>query len=345
MYSIKIKDDHKLLTSEHYNYIFNYKTGFFARWGKTKEIDPDFSPFGPEIADIEITTKCDGINGKVCKFCYKANTPEGINMSFETFKSIFDKLPNTLTQIAFGADSHATSNPDLWKMMEYCISNGVIPNITVADIDDSTADNLSKYCGAVAVSAYFDQGIDACYNSVKKLTDRGMKQVNIHCFVSEQTYDNTITLIEDIKRDERLSNLNAVVFLSLKKKGRGVNYSCLSNEKFKVLVDNCFKNYINFGFDSCSCNKFVESVKDKETFKQMEICAEPCESFGMFSMYISADGIYYPCSFCEGIGDFKDGIDMVNVNDFLKEVWYHPLINKYRDIMIKSGRMCPIYNI
>lgn len=247
MYTIKIKGDEKFLISKDYNYFFNKKTGFFARWGKTKDDDPDYSPFGPEIADIEVTTKCDGINGKVCSFCYKANTPNGINMSFETFKGIFDKLPNTLTQIAFGADSHAASNPDLWKMMEYCRDNGVIPNITVADITDETADKLAKYCGAVAVSAYFEQDIDACYNSVKKLTDRGMNQINIHCFISEETYKDAMVLLNDVKSDIRLSKLNAIVFLSLKKKGRGVKYNTLSNDKFKTIIDKCMSEILISG--------------------------------------------------------------------------------------------------
>lgn len=345
-YSILEKDNVKCLISEEYNYMFNYKTGFFARWGRTKESDPDYSFFGPEIADIEITTKCDGINGKVCSFCYKANTPNGINMSFDTFKNIFDKLPKTLTQIAFGADSHATSNPDLWKMMDYCRENKVIPNITVADISDETADNLAKYVGATAVSYYPQQDKNACYNSVKKLTDRDMNQINIHCFISEETYEDAMNLLSDVKTDIRLSKLNAIVFLSLKKKGRGVNYHSLSNEKFKVLVDKCLNENISFGFDSCSCNKFVESVKDNPKYEKLATCSEPCES-SIFSMYISAEGIYYPCSFCENV---KEGIDMTKITDFMKDVWYSDKVKEFRKHLLGNKdsngyRKCPVYNI
>lgn len=39
----------KLICSKEYNYRFDKETVFFARWGKTKEEDPLFSPFGPEI--------------------------------------------------------------------------------------------------------------------------------------------------------------------------------------------------------------------------------------------------------------------------------------------------------
>ena len=48
-----------------YNYDF-YDNGMFLRWGYTKDHDPDFSPIGPEIADIEVSTICNGPNGTPC---------------------------------------------------------------------------------------------------------------------------------------------------------------------------------------------------------------------------------------------------------------------------------------
>jgi SAM-dependent methyltransferase len=189
---VKTTNTKKLRTcrSEGYNFIFNKTNGNFARWGKTLEDDPQVAPMN-EILDCEITTICHGVPNKdgiktPCAFCYKSNTPKGKNMSFETFKGIIDKMPWTL-QVAFGADSECTSNPDIWKMMAYCRKKDIVPNITVANISDETADELTKYCGAVAVSRYFNK--DICYDSVKKLTDRGMKQINIHALVSNETYD------------------------------------------------------------------------------------------------------------------------------------------------------------
>lgn len=168
------RSDVKCFRSEHYNYNYDKASGYFMRWGKTSEDDPQFSPFGPEIWDCEVTTICGGISKQgPCRFCYKGNTPIGMNMSFDTFKRTFNKFPKVLTQIAFGADAKCESNPDLWKMMEYAHLNGIVPNITVAEISDDVADNLAKYCGAVAVS-YYDK--DTCFDSIKKLTDRGMKR-------------------------------------------------------------------------------------------------------------------------------------------------------------------------
>jgi len=175
-YKIIDNDNVKICISPDYHFFFDKKTGYFMRWGKTKDDDPQWSPFGPELLDIEVTTKCEGVpnlNGvrSPCKFCYKSNTPHGKNMSFETFKNVIDKVrkSGTLTQIALGACSTLTNNPDLWKMMVYCREVGIIPNITCADISDDVADKLVKYTGAVACSLYENKNI--CYDSIKKLTD------------------------------------------------------------------------------------------------------------------------------------------------------------------------------
>ena len=82
-----------------YNYTYDKISGLFRRWGETYDDDPEYSPAGPEILDLEIS-----VNGcpNNCKFCYKSNSNESaVNMTFETFKSIIDKMPKTLTQIAF----------------------------------------------------------------------------------------------------------------------------------------------------------------------------------------------------------------------------------------------------
>ena len=65
----------KIFKSTDYHYLFNLNTGFFARWGKATNEDPEYSKFGPEILDIEISTIC----SNECSFCYKSNTQEGTN--------------------------------------------------------------------------------------------------------------------------------------------------------------------------------------------------------------------------------------------------------------------------
>lgn len=333
----------KIVKSDDYNYIFSLQNGFFMRWGKTTNDDPDFAP-APELLDIEVTTKCSGISSRgPCSFCYKSNTPNGKNMSFDTFKTILDKFPNILTQVAFGADSHCTSNPDIWKMMEYAREKSIIPNITVAEIDDNTADKLATHCGAVAVSFYGDK--DICYNSVKRLTDRNLSQVNIHVMLSKETLQNVYTIMKDYKSDERLNNLKSIIILGLKQKGRGNSHTLSSNDDFKQIVDYSIKNNISIGFDSCSAHKYMNVIQNYPDLKESaKLYVEPCEST-CFSSYINVDGDFYPCSFCENIPGWEHGIHVPSVNNFIKDVWNNPKTIEFRNNLLKNNRHCPIYTI
>ena len=323
----------KTVLSPNYNYNFNTETGFFMRWGETKNKDCDFSPIGPEILDIEVSEVCH----QNCQHCYKSNVSNGKNMLLETFKTIIDKMP-TVLQVAIGIGD-IDGNPDLFPMMKYCRSKGVVPNITINGyrLTDEHINNLAKLAGAVAVSNY-DK--DTCYNAVKKLTDKGMKQVNIHQLLSEETYKQVLGLIEDSKTDERLKKLNAIVFLSLKKKGRGVSYERLGNSKFQFIVDKCLSDNINFGADSCTACKLMDAIEDDPRFEKIMPFIEPCES-SLYSSYISVNSEFFPCSFSEK----GKGIDVVNCNNFLEDVWYNPRTISWRRNLLANGRKCPIYNV
>jgi hypothetical protein len=263
-------------------------------------------------------------------------------MSFDTFKTIIDKMPKSLGQIAFGADAEATLNPNLFRMMTYCREKFIVPNITVADVQPETAQLLSSLCGAIAVSYYPQIDKNRCYDTVDLLSNRyGMEQVNIHCLVADFMEDSIYELLEDVKTDPRLKNLNAIVFLSLKQKGRGEKFKRLSDKKYKKLVDNLMNHEIQFGFDSCSAFRFLEAVKDHPEFEKLKEMSEPCEST-KFSLYINEDGIMFPCSFTErGIfagEDWSEGIDMTKIDDFLKDVWYDPRVVKVREKITECGK-------
>ena len=337
----------KFLRSDVFNYNLDKRTGYMETWGRIKEEDPQFCPFGPVIADIEVTTICSGVNGTPCSFCYKSNTNVGKNMSFETFKTIFDKLPKTLTQIAFGADATLTSNPDLFKMMKYSKDNGVMPNITVANVNDETASKLKELCGVVCVSNY---GPQWCYESVKRLISKGVK-TNIHQLLSKQTYKQCLKVLDDYKSDERLKGLNAIVFLSLKKKGRGIEFDCVEQNEFNHLMDKVFENNIPVGMDSCTSLKFFNYLKERNMLDKYKDFIEPCES-STFSLYVNTEGKFYPCSFSEGEGEWKDGLDVVNCNDFIKDIWYNEKTIKFRNMLLNSCkgncfncRHCPLFKI
>jgi len=67
---LKETDSSKVCHGEEYNFVFDKKTGDFARWGTEIEDDPLFSPIGPEILDFEISVNGCSVG---CPFCL----PEG----------------------------------------------------------------------------------------------------------------------------------------------------------------------------------------------------------------------------------------------------------------------------
>jgi MoaA/NifB/PqqE/SkfB family radical SAM enzyme len=330
-------DRFKRLRSRVYNYNFNKMTGFLARYGITVMEDPEWSSFGPEIADIEISTICD----QGCKFCYKSNTAIGKNMSLYTFAKVFDNLPKTLTQIAFGIGS-IDANVDMFEIFSYCRVHGVIPNVTINGfhMNDYFYDGLASYCGAVAVSLY---DYDTCYNAIEQLGKRGMDQVNIHAMLSEETYDRCMQVLKDAKTDNRLKQyLNAIVFLWLKPKGRGEKLHQVSRKKYDELVQYALVNNIRIGFDSCSAANFSKC----ENTSQFREYIESCEST-LFSIYINVDGIAYPCSFSEGV---CKGVSVIESDSFLDDVWMSESFMEFRDDVLATTdenkcRNCPLYDL
>ena len=342
---IKENADVKIFRSENYNYNFNKKTGFFARWGASEEIDPVVAP-SCEIADIEIVSgKCLGN----CSFCYKCNNlnSELKYMNLETFKKVFHILPKMITQIAFGiTDIYA--NPDFFKIMEYTRANGVIPNYTThgIDLDKNAIEMTAKLCGAVAVSIV---NKEKSYDAIAAFTQAGMTQCNVHFMLSLETYERAFRIIDDMKNDPRLAKMNAIVFLQYKDKNPySTFHSLLSVEKYRKLIDYCEQNKINYGFDSCSANIYLESIKDKQNAIELEKCVDSCESTRM-SFYLNTDGYAFPCSFCEGTPGWETGINILECQDFTKDFWYNSRVVEWRKNLIgtmKNGcAHCPVYNL
>lgn len=336
------------LISKDYNFMFNKADGFFARWGATQEDDGKLELGLPEIADIEIAEVCEGVPGiGPCAFCYKSNTGfKGTNMSLETFKTIFDKLPPTITQIAFGCGT-LRRHPEMWDIFQYSKDNGVTPNLTInGDVDDVEFDKIAEMCGACAVSIY-DKELS--YDAIKKLTDRGMTQVNIHYMISEETSQKAYEIMDDIKTDPRLEKLNALVFLSLKPKGRSVNrFNALSQDNFDDLVAYALDKKVPFGFDSCSAQKVMKYI-DKQDGKLdgLKDHVEPCEST-LYSMYVDVKGDFYPCSFSPETDNWEEGLSVLECDNFINDIWNHDKTKQFRDGVISCrgcGKSCSIYEI
>lgn len=343
--SVRENDKVKCYHSKNYNYIFDKISGSFGRWGSHMNEDPIYAP-APEIADIEIS-----VNGcpNRCKFCYKNNNPEQpTNMSLETYKTILNKFPRTLTQVALGITGVQT-NPDFINILEYTRSKGIIPNFTLTGVDltDEMAEKIAKLVGAVAVSVQRENK-HICYNTVQKFSSLGLRQVNIHILASEETKDFIYEVLSDIKTDERLKGLYAIVFLGVKPKGRAKGqFAPMSQSDMNAIITHCFDNHITFGCDSCSAPKCstavdVSNLSDKQK-NIIQTNIEPCES-DLFSCYVNVKGEFWHCSFAENEPNVKT-ISLLDVTDFVKDVWYSAPVENFRQRLLANGRHCPIHNI
>lgn len=247
-----------------------------------------------------------------------------------------------LQQIAFGICDIGT-NPDFFKMLEYCREFDVVPNYTChgLDMNEEYARKTAKYCGAVAVSVY---NKDKAYNAIDMLSKAGCKQLNFHTIAHDKSYNKILSIIDDLQTDERIKDkVKAVVLLKYKPKGNGVGkFKHLTDEQYKNIIEYAEKNNVNIGFDSCSAHAYLKVIKDDKDYDKKAMCAEPCES-SCFSSYINHKGEFFACSFCENEGMWKNGIDVLHCVSFNRDVWNCEQTKKFREILLKNNRKCPMF--
>ncbi len=327
-------DKWKWVRSADYNYDFRKSDGLFLRWGKDFKDDPQWSSIGPELLDIELS-KNGCPNG--CRYCYKSNTTaEPENMSLDTFKTIIRKIGPQLCQIALGLTGVQT-NPDLIPIMQHCRNVGVVPNYTLSGVDltDEIAEATGRLAGAVAVSYHGDWGL--CRNTIERMVKAGVKQVNIHAVTTDKA--TLVELIHQIKMAQERPDfkLNALVFLSLKPKGRAARMHNIFDEDLKEVVNLARVLDIGVGFDSCSAHRALAIYG-----KEQEQYIEPCES-SLFSAFCNVYGMFYPCSFAEGETEFPNGIYIPGQENFRRDVWMSPEVVQWRGNLLKRGRTCPLF--
>ena len=320
-------EGYKSLRSPGYNYHFNKETGLFVRWGINVDDDPQWSPYGPEIADIEIST---GDCSSGCPWCYKSNGGgQGVHMGLSTFRDVLDALPQTVTQVALGI-TDADANPDFVNILEACREDGIIPNYTTSgfgltpEIEEATA----RLCGAVAVSIY-PHNRNVAWDAVRRFIALGMEQVNVHLLYHAS---NVAFVLDVLKEAESVEGLNAVVLLGLKPKGGAEGWLPLGQEAFGEIVDSA---KVRIGFDSCSAPKFEQWAKGAGR-EDLLIFSEPCES-ALFSIYIDVWGNAWPCSFAEGHPSL--------LPTELDEAWRSPQFREFRERLLENNRECPLYNV
>lgn len=314
-------DGWKRLRSPGYNFFFNRRTGFFARWGVTQDDDPSWSPYGPEIADVEVST---GDCSSGCAWCYKSNARNGgRHMSVARFREVLAALPDTLTQVALGV-TDADRHPDFIGLLRACRERGVVPNYTTAGygLTDEIVDATREMCGAVAVSAYPHND---WRGTVRRFAP--MKQVNVHLLFHSGNGDFVRRVLREA---EEVEGLNAVVLLGLKPKGRGADLRPMSREEFSEIVSGA---RVRLGFDSCTAPKFEAWARENGREDQL-VFSERCES-SLFSIYVDVEGRAWPCSFGEGHPDLEPLP--------VEKAWagFAP----FRKRLLANGRECPLYKL
>lgn len=339
----------KLIRSPGFNLNFRKSDGYTEVWGQTRDDDPEYSPYGPIIADIEIDTGC-SVN---CPWCYKsgANVPEK-HMTLDTFRKVVDALGIQLTQIALGITT-LCSNPDFFGILRYCRESGISVNLTTSGhgtITDNVLEALYYELGAIAVSVY-PHNFDLAFGLARELQERGMKQVNFHLLYYQENLDHVYTVLDRAKD----SNINALVLLAMKQKGGAVTDCTPTTQKqFNAIVDAAMNFDLPLGFDSCGAHKyttFLDSLSDKYLFDKyaatkdkIKMMITPCESMRE-SIYCNVDAKIFPCSFAEGENNWERGLDILSCDSFLDDIWYHKRTVAWRKRLLANNFHCPLFTI
>ncbi|MDR3335479.1 MAG: hypothetical protein LBT13_11460, partial [Treponema sp.] len=161
-----------------------------------------------------------------------------------------------------------------------------------------------------------------------------------HLVVYEENYNDVMGILWDIRHNQQLKKLNAVVFLTLKNKGRaaGLGFTPLTQEHYTTMVTYCLNpdHHISFGSDSCGCHNVEAALKGMPNEDAIKTMTDPCES-GLFSGFANVKGIGFPCSFMEGI---EPGVNLLT-HDF-QEYWTTGLA-AWRTKLLAGKRHCPHY--
>lgn len=323
-----------------YHWTFHPDTEKFSRWGKEEKDDPEFSPIGPEHLDIEISTICHGVKGKLCDHCYTKNSPEGKNMSLETFEALFDLVRANLSTIHFNIGD-LEANPDLGKMLRHAMTFDIVPSVTITGErkNDTILYDLVTYCGHIDVSLI---DTDLCFNTIARLNEIGKSRVNIKLLLSETTYNNCGSAIARIGSDPRLKGLNGVKVDWLRPQNRAFKIKPITDPQLRMFLNMLAMRRIPFAVNQCIGAK-VSTLIDA-TFRDMKpyvMDAQPCEA-GLFQGYINVEGIFYPCPFLEFAG--VKGTSVLDKDSFVKDVWNNEDNQEWREQLLTIKRSCcPIY--
>lgn len=319
------------------DYFLGYctKTGFEVLTGIDGKADP-FSLKLPSLIDIGIMGHCHN----KCPICYQGDVEED-HMDISDFIKIIDQIKHHTNQVALGGRGDPNKHPQFEEFLMYAKHNRVVPNYTTSgkNLTQEEVDLSKKYCGAVAVSNYYQP---FTYQAIEMFMNSGVK-TNIHFVFSKETFDHAIAVLkgEDIWEGKvDLKRLNAVVFLLFKQRGRAENMQELRPTAYQInLLSQAIKSVqdnplpFKIGMDSCLVNFYYEFVTSLTDSEKMSL--DTCEASRM-SAYISPSMRMMPCSFC----NMGEGVSITDSS--IKDVWDNSeVFMKARKILMNKRNICP----
>jgi radical SAM protein with 4Fe4S-binding SPASM domain len=306
--------------SSDYNFVGDTETGVTMRWGATVDENPVLAPW-PELADISISNHC----SKHCDFCYRDSKPDNSFMSVADYESVLDSLTSprwgSVFQVALGG-GEPLEHPDFLEIIRRTWKRGIVANFTTngQGVTKALASKIAGKVGAVAISVANIEELQA--RRVRMLAEAGIK-TNLHYILDSGSIDQAAELLEG-RFNHLLDDVNAVIFLTFKPRGRGTETSCLkpnaSFDRFVSKIDSTACS-AHIGFDAC----FVPVLMCRTAVNVDYV--DSCEC-GFFSIYIDERMNVKPCSFATG------DRDSFNLREYgMKEVWAQHF-SKYRKALL-----------
>ena len=281
--------------SAEYNFIGDTENGVTMRWGSTLDQDPVLAPW-PELADISISNHC----SKNCDFCYRDSKPDNSFLSVSDYISILDSLTSprwgSVFQVALGG-GEPLEHPDFVEIIHQTWTRGIVANFTTNGhaVTKTLAEEIAGKVGAVAISVAKMEEMPT--EQVKILVDAGIK-TNLHFILDSRSIDQATELLKG-RFNHLLDDLNAVIFLTFKPRGRGAKSLCLKPgaplDRFvaQISSNGCSAH---IGFDAC----FVPILMSQTAIDVDYV--DSCEC-AFFSVYIDEKMNVRPCSFATGNRD------------------------------------------
>lgn len=308
--------------SSDYNFVGDTETGVTMRWGATVDQNPVLAPW-PELADISISNHC----SKNCDFCYRDSKPNNSFLSVVDYENILESLTSprwgSVFQVALGG-GEPLEHPQFLEIIQRTWEREIVANFTTngAAVTPSLAAKLAGKVGAVALSISKIEELQT--ERIKMLTDAGIK-TNLHFILDSNSIVQAAEILEG-RYNDLFDDVNAVIFLTFKPKGRGTESRCLrsgvSFDRFVSKIDSSACS-THIGFDACFVPVLMHGTKVNADYIDSCECA-------FFSVYIDEKKNVKPCSFAVGYAD------SFNLNRYsMEEIWTRQF-RKYRQNLLDS---------